>query len=91
MTAQHCFALTPGEPAGIGPDLCLLLAREANVVVRDTTFAQDLQASLSEAIYTGATRVDAHTFAHRPWWQQLVDWGASLVLRFGVFLTGKRY
>ena len=23
--------------------------------------------------------------------QQLVDWGASLVLRFGVFLTGKRY
>nr|WP_288256003.1 4-hydroxythreonine-4-phosphate dehydrogenase PdxA [uncultured Pseudomonas sp.] len=29
MTAQHCFALTPGEPAGIGPDLCLLLARQA--------------------------------------------------------------
>lgn len=23
------FALTPGEPAGIGPDLCLLLARES--------------------------------------------------------------
>ena len=23
------FALTPGEPAGIGPDLCLLLSREA--------------------------------------------------------------
>ncbi|SEI86552.1 4-hydroxythreonine-4-phosphate dehydrogenase [Azotobacter beijerinckii] len=23
------FALTPGEPAGIGPDLCLLLARQA--------------------------------------------------------------
>ena len=28
MTAQHCFALTPGEPAGIGPDLCLLLAQQ---------------------------------------------------------------
>ncbi|QLF92857.1 4-hydroxythreonine-4-phosphate dehydrogenase PdxA [Pseudomonas sp. ABC1] len=25
----NLFALTPGEPAGIGPDLCLLLAREA--------------------------------------------------------------
>lgn len=25
----RCFALTPGEPAGIGPDLCLLLARQA--------------------------------------------------------------
>ena len=23
------FALTPGEPAGIGPDLCLLLASQA--------------------------------------------------------------
>ncbi|SFP07015.1 4-hydroxythreonine-4-phosphate dehydrogenase PdxA [Pseudomonas borbori] len=29
MTAQQLFALTPGEPAGIGPDLCLLLARQA--------------------------------------------------------------
>ena len=29
MTAQPVFALTPGEPAGIGPDLCLLLAGQA--------------------------------------------------------------
>ncbi len=29
MTAQPLFALTPGEPAGIGPDLCLLLAQQA--------------------------------------------------------------
>lgn len=28
MTSCLRFALTPGEPAGIGPDLCLLLARE---------------------------------------------------------------
>ena len=28
MTAKR-FALTPGEPAGIGPDLCLLLARDS--------------------------------------------------------------
>ena len=28
MSIQR-FALTPGEPGGIGPDLCLLLAREA--------------------------------------------------------------
>jgi cardiolipin synthase len=88
-------AVVDGHWATVGSSnldpFSLLLAREANVVVRDTTFAQDLQASLSEAMYTGATRVDAHTFAQRPWWQQLVDWGASLVLRFGVFLTGKRY
>jgi 4-hydroxythreonine-4-phosphate dehydrogenase len=29
MTVKR-FALTPGEPAGIGPDLCLLLARDAH-------------------------------------------------------------
>jgi 4-hydroxythreonine-4-phosphate dehydrogenase len=29
MTVSRPFVLTPGEPAGIGPDLCLLLAREA--------------------------------------------------------------
>lgn len=29
MITTRPFALTPGEPAGIGPDLCLLLAREA--------------------------------------------------------------
>lgn len=28
MTYPLPFALTPGEPAGIGPDLCLLIARE---------------------------------------------------------------
>ena len=29
MSPSRPFALTPGEPAGIGPDLCLLLARRA--------------------------------------------------------------
>jgi len=69
----------------------LLLAREANVVVRDRAFAQVLQASLEEAMREGATRVDPHTFAHRPGWQRLIDWGAALLLRFGVLLTGKPY
>jgi len=88
-------AVVDGHWATVGSSnldpFSLLLAREANVVVRDASFAQDLQASLSEAMYGGATRVDPYTFTHRPWWQQWVDWGASLVLRFGVFLTGKRY
>jgi cardiolipin synthase len=88
-------AVVDGHWATVGSSnldpFSLLLAREANVVVREPAFAQALQASLSEAMATGATRVDPHTFTQRPWWQQLVDWTASLVLRFGVFLTGKRY
>jgi cardiolipin synthase len=88
-------AVVDGHWATVGSSnldpFSLLLAREANVVVRDPAFAQDLQASLSAAMDTGASRVDPHAFANRPWWQQWVDWGASWVLRFGVFLTGKRY
>jgi cardiolipin synthase len=69
----------------------LLLAREANVVVRDPAFAQSLHAHLMQAIGAGATRVDPAQFANRPRWQRVIDWCASAVLRFGVFLTGKRY
>ncbi len=88
-------AVVDGHWATVGSSnldpFSLLLAREANVVVREPAFAQALQGSLNEAIAAGATRVDPHTFTQRPWPQQLVDWGASLLLRFGVFLTGKRY
>ena len=47
------FALTPGEPAGIGPDLCLLLAREAQpqalvaIANRDMLAARGQQLGLS--------------------------------------------
>ena len=88
-------AVVDGHWATVGSSnldpFSLLLAREANVVVRDAAFAQSLQDSLHHAIQTGATKVEANSFAQRGRWQQLVDWAASLVLRFGVFLTGKRY
>ncbi len=88
-------AVVDGHWATVGSSnldpFSLLLAREANVVVRDETFAHALQDSLCQAMQTGAMRVDPQTFAHRPAWERLVDWAASMVLRFGVFLTGKRY
>ncbi len=69
----------------------LLLSREANVVTHDPQLAQALQASLVDAIERGAARVDPHTYTGRGWWQRTVDVMASALLRFGVFLTGKRY
>lgn len=71
--------------------LSLLLAREANVVVRDVTLAETLQASVVDAMSSGSVRVDPQAYLQRGWWQRAVDMVASLVLRFGVFLTGKRY
>jgi cardiolipin synthase len=69
----------------------LLLAREANVVANNPPLAQTLQASLIAAIEQGSTRVDPHAYLCRGAWERLVDALASAVLRFGVFLTGKRY
>lgn len=69
----------------------LLLSREANVVAHDPPMAQTLQASLDSAIDQGATRVDSYDYLSRGLWERLVDVLASAILRFGVFLTGKRY
>jgi cardiolipin synthase len=69
----------------------LLLAREANVVANDPQLAQALRTSLVHAIERGATRVDPQAYLSRSRWDRVVDAAASAVLRFGVFLTGKRF
>jgi cardiolipin synthase len=69
----------------------LLLAREANVVAHDPQMAQALQASLVDAMDLGSDRVDPHAYLGRGWRERTVDALASALLRFGVFLTGKRY
>ncbi|MGK9065872.1 4-hydroxythreonine-4-phosphate dehydrogenase PdxA [Stutzerimonas chloritidismutans] len=44
------FALTPGEPAGIGPDLCLLIAREAHPHSLVAVASEDLLQARAEAL-----------------------------------------
>ncbi|MDX1369496.1 4-hydroxythreonine-4-phosphate dehydrogenase PdxA [Pseudomonas sp.] len=50
MTAPHLFALTPGEPAGIGPDLCLLLARQAQPHALIAIASRDLLAERAQGL-----------------------------------------
>lgn len=50
MTAPHLFALTPGEPAGIGPDLCLLLARQAQPHALVAIASRDLLAERANCL-----------------------------------------
>jgi cardiolipin synthase len=71
--------------------LSLLLAREANVVARVPSMAADLQASLLQAIAVHAKRIQPQAYLQRTWWQRWVDATAAAVLRFGVFLTGRRF
>ncbi len=44
------FALTPGEPAGIGPDLCLLLARAAQPEILIAIASRELLATRAEQL-----------------------------------------
>ena len=69
----------------------LLLAREANVVAHHPELAHTLHASLMDAMERSSDRVDPHVYLSRGWWDRTLDALASAVLRFGVFLTGKRF
>ena len=57
--------------------LSLLLAREANLLVRDSTFAQGLRDSLNQAI-----QQDGKEIAHNEW--QRMGWRARLVCRLSL-------
>ncbi len=70
--------------------LSLLLAREANVVVADRWFAQQLHQRLSQVIASQSTPVSG-TFAQRRWHQRLRDRLAFGLMRLALFLTGHRY
>jgi len=67
-----------------------LLAREANVFVRDDAFAAELRAHLVAAIAKGRrVEPDAHT--HWPLATRSLNWVAYAVMRALVFVAGKRY
>jgi cardiolipin synthase len=71
--------------------LSLLLAREANVVVNDSAFAQTLLAPLNAAISEHSRQLDKAEFAHRPLWQRWQDWLAYALMRLTLFLSGRDY
>lgn len=71
--------------------LSLLLAREANVVVEDRDFAGALHERLQHAIEQGARRLSAERFAERPWQLRVLGLLASLALRAGILVLGRRY
>jgi cardiolipin synthase len=70
--------------------LSLLLAREANVVVADRLFAQQLHRRLIQVIASQSTPVLA-AFGQRLWHQRLRDRLAFGLMRMALFLTGHRY
>lgn len=62
------FVLTPGEPAGIGPDLCLLLAREAQPRILIAIASRTLLAQRAEQLRLDIELlcVDPHAWPGQP-------------------------
>lgn len=88
-------AVIDGHWATVGSSnldpLSLLLAREANVMVDDVPFAQDLRARLVHAMDCEGQRIDPQAYARRPLQQRLLDRLAFGLLRIILFLMGSRY
>lgn len=88
-------AVIDGRWATVGSSnldpLSMLLAREANVMVRDAPFAEELRLCLTSAMDVHGVRLGTHTFANRPWRHRFLDWVAYGLMRSMLFLTGTRY
>jgi cardiolipin synthase len=71
----------------------LLLAREANIVVRDAAFCNRLRACIESAMDKDSRRLDATDYARRSWAQRITDWLAYGIVRAAtvVLARGNNY
>ena len=88
-------AVVDGHWATVGSSnldpLSLLLAREANIVVEDRIFAEDLRQRLQNAVATHGQRMDPDAYSQRPLGQRLQGWLAYALMRLALLVTGQRY
>ncbi|MEW5967642.1 MAG: cardiolipin synthase ClsB [Pseudomonadota bacterium] len=84
-------AVVDGHWATVGSSnidpFSLLLAHEANVVVDDRAFAEDLRARL-DAAWTGAAKLDPADWQRRPWWRRQLSEAAYAAVRVVLGLLG---
>ena len=71
--------------------LSLLLAREANVFVRDVAFAEELRGHLLHAAKEAGAPVEPKTHRTRPFTSRTLAWIAYAAMRFALFATRHRY
>ena len=71
--------------------LSMLLAREANVFVRDDAFAAELRGHLLDAVRTTGARVDSSAHMKRPFTVRSLAWLAYGLMRVALFATRHRY
>ena len=89
------FDGTQGAMATVGSSnldpLSLLLAREANIFVRDDAFAGELRGHLLDAVRSSGKRVEKASYSSRPFLHRSLAWIAYSAMRFALFATRHRY
>jgi cardiolipin synthase A/B len=90
MDSNQGEALATVGSSNLDP-LSLLLAREANVFVRDDAFAAELRGHLLEAMAKQGRRVEPAAHMNRPWQTRALTWVAYALMRAALLVTGKRY
>lgn len=85
-------AVIDGEWATVGSSnidpFSLLLAKEANLVVRDRDFAGQLRASIDDALRSGARETRREDLMRLPWHSRFLRWLSYGVVRALVGITG---
>ncbi|HSF72040.1 MAG TPA: phospholipase D-like domain-containing protein, partial [Methylotenera sp.] len=66
----------------------LLLAREANIIVKDKHFAQELRSDIMQSIQAGAYHVLANEWSNRHIFKRFLSWLAYGLVRAFVGLIG---
>ena len=88
-------AVVDGHWATVGSSnldpLSLLLAREANIVIENRAFTQELSACLRQAVVNHGQRIDPATYSQRPFARRIQGWIAYGLMRLALLLTRQRY
>ncbi|WP_291993777.1 cardiolipin synthase ClsB [Candidatus Accumulibacter sp. ACC003] len=66
----------------------LLLAREANIVVKDALFAETLRRSLDQAMRDGARELPIDSWKRLPWHSRVLRWASYNLVRVLVGIAG---
>lgn len=87
-------AVVDGRWATVGSSnidpLSLLLAREANVLIEDRPFAQELRARLLHAVAHEGQRMEAAQYALRPLRERVLERIALALMRLALAIQGKK-
>jgi len=71
--------------------ISLLLAREANVFIRDDAFVAELRGHLVEAVHKVGVRVEPAAYTKRSFATRSLAWVAYALMRVALFATRHRY